>query len=274
MTFDTSGTERLLGPFARLVDTAKTQLRIIGALILREMATRYGRRGLGFLWLVGEPILFCGGVMILWSFTKPPYEHGIRLTPFVMTGYMTLILLRHMIGLLTGAINSNRGLLYHRQIKPMHILTSRIVLELGGATLAFILLYTLLLFLGEIALPNNYLLLYAGWLLFAFNSVGLALILTGLVMRFELFERLVGLISYAMIPLSGVFFMVAWVPAHLRDIYLTLPFVHGVEMIRSSVFGEFVETYYDVPYALVWGAVMNILGLLLIAYAHSRSDSE
>lgn len=274
MTFDTSGLERPLGYLAGKISAMRTQFRILGALILREMATRYGRRGLGFLWLVGEPMLFCTGVMVLWSFTKPAYEHGIRLIPFVMTGYMSLILIRHMISLLTGAIDSNRGLLYHRQIKPTHILLSRIILEMGGATLAFFLLYVALAFLGQVELPHDYLLLYAGWVILATNAVGLALILTGLAMRFEVFERLVGLISYAMIPLSGVFFMVAWVPANLREVYLALPLVHGVEMIRAAVFGEYVETYYNAPYALTWGSAMIIVGLLLIAHAHRHSDAE
>lgn len=253
---------------------ARTQFRILGALVMREMATRYGRQGLGFLWLVGEPMLFCTGVMVLWSFTKPAYDHGIKLVPFVMTGYMSLILIRHMISLLTGAIDANRGLLYHRQIKPVHILLGRIILEMGGATLAFFLLYSALAFMGQVDLPNNYLLLYGGWLLLALNAVGLALILTGLAMRFDVFERLVGLISYAMIPLSGVFIMVAWVPANLRAVYLALPLVHGVEMIRSAVFGEFVKTYYDIPYALAWACSMIFIGLLLIAHAHRYSDSE
>ncbi|MNC36068.1 Polysialic acid transport protein KpsM [compost metagenome] len=258
----------------RAFATALHHLRIIGALIMREMATRYGRQGLGFAWLVGEPLIFCFGVMILWSFTKPPYEHGIRLAPFVMTGYMCLILIRHMIGLLTSAVQSNLGLLYHRQVTPMHILSSRIILEIGGATSAFIVVYLVLLSINQVSPPHDYLLLYSGWLIFAFVAVGLALVLTGLAMRFELFERLVSLISYAMIPLSGVFFMVAWVPAAARKIYLSVPFVHGIEMIRAGVFGEFVPTHYNPIYAIAWGAALNIAGLLLIAGAREHMSSE
>ena len=79
---------------------------------MREMTTRFGRKGLGFAWLVAEPMLFCFGVLILWSFTKPAYEHGIRLAPFVMPGYMCLILIRHLISLLSAALPAHIGLLY------------------------------------------------------------------------------------------------------------------------------------------------------------------
>lgn len=45
----------------------KNQARIIGALMMRELITRYGREGLGFLWLVLEPLVFCFGVMGMWG---------------------------------------------------------------------------------------------------------------------------------------------------------------------------------------------------------------
>ncbi len=248
--------------------------RIIGALLMREMTTRFGREGLGFLWVVGEPLLFCFGVLIMWSFIKPAYEHGVRLAPFVMTGYMSLILTRHMIGLLATALQANLGLMYHRQIAPMHIFVARILLELGGATAAFFIVYVVLLALGQVSLPHDYLLLYSGWLLLAWVSIGFSLILTGLAMRYELMERLIGLISYSLIPISGVFFMVAWLPAAYRDIYLLIPFVHGVEMIRAATFGEFVPTYYDPAYALFVGTIFNILGLLIISASRDRIEVE
>lgn len=257
-----------------IIKSVNSQCRILGALILREMQTRFGRQGLGFAWLVGEPMLFCFGVIALWTATKPAYEHGIRVAPFVMTGYMSLLLIRHMINLLTAAIPANTGLLYHRQIAPLHLLAARMLLEFGGATVAFIIVYGTLLALGQVGLPADYLLLYAGWGLVAWVATGFALVMTGLVMRYEMFERIVGLISYVIIPVSGAFFMVSWLPPAARKIILWIPFVHGVEMIRGGVFGEFVETYFDPSYPLLVGFVLNILGLLLIAGAMDRIDVD
>ena len=241
---------------------------------MREMTTRFGRKGIGFAWLVGEPMLFCFGVLIMWSFTKPAYEHGVRLAPFVMTGYMCLILIRHLIGLLSSAIQANIGLLYHRQVSPLHILAARVLLELGGATIAFFVVYVVLLFLGQVELPHSYLLIYGGWFLVAWASTGLALVMTGLVMRYEVFERVVNLISYVMIPVSGAFFMLSWLPEGFRRIVMLLPFVHGVEMIRAGVFGEFVETHFDLSYALAIGTILNIIGLLLVASSMDRIEVD
>lgn len=248
--------------------------RVIGALIMREMTTRYGRQGLGFAWVIGEPLIFCFGVMLLWALTKPAYEHGIRLAPFVMTGYLSLILIRHFISLLASAMQANLGLMYHRQVAPMHLLMSRAILEFGGATGAFIVVYSILLALNQVSLPHDYLLFYSGWLLLAWTALGFALVLSGLAMRYEIMERLVPVISYVLIPISGAFYMVSWLPASARDYVMWIPFVHGIEMIRGGVFGEFVATYYNPAYALAIGAVMNIVGLLIISASRDRIEVE
>lgn len=250
------------------------QSRIIGALLMREMNTRFGREGIGFLWLIAEPLAFCLGVMLLWTFTKPAYEHGVRVAPFVMTGYMSLILLRHQIGLSAGALQANIGLLHHRQIAPLHIYLSRNLLEIAGATVAFIAVYVVLLALGQVKLPHNPLLLYAGWLLLAWIGMGFALILAGLSMRYEAMERLVPLIGYLLIPVSGAFFMVSWLPPHIQSLYLYVPFPTPIEMIRAAIFGEFVETHYRALYALAVGTVFNITGMLLVASSRDRIDVE
>ncbi len=248
--------------------------RIVGALFIREMNTRYGREGLGFVWLIAEPLIFCFGVLILWTVTKPSYEHGVRLAPFVMTGYMSLILCRHFINAANNALQGNIGLLHHRQVSPMHIFISRALLEFMGATAAFIVVYIVLLALRQVDLPHDILMIYGGWLVLAVVGQGFALILAGLAMRFEMFERLVPVISYLLIPISGSFFMVEWLPPPYREMFLYVPFPHGIEMMRAGVFGEFVKTHYHPGYALFVGGLMNIVGLLLISSARDRIDVD
>lgn len=248
--------------------------RIIVALTLREMSTRFGREGLGFAWLILEPLAFCVGVLLLWTMTKPSYEHGIRLAPFVMTGYMCVILMRHQIQFSMGAIQGNVGLLHHRPIKPVHLLVTRNLLEVGGATAAFFVVYVALIVLGEVSPPHDYLLLYAGWGLLAWIGMGFALLLAGLSMRFEVVERVVTLLTYILIPLSGAFFMVEWLPPAYRETFLLMPFAHPIEMVRGGVFGEFVKVHYNAGYAFAVGTALNIVGLLLIYSSRQLIDVE
>ncbi len=250
------------------------QFRIIGALMRREMSTRFGREGLGFAWVIGEPLLFCFGVLLLWSAIKPEYEHGIRIGPFIMTGYMCLLLYRHMISFSVGALSGNVGLLHHRQIRTLHIFLARNLLEFLGGTAAFIIVYIVLLALGQVELPHNWLLLYAGWFTTAWVGFGIGLAFAGLSSRFDIMERLVPVLTYSMIPISGAFFMLHWIPQQFREVLLWFPFPHGIEMVRDGVFGHIAPTYYNASYAWFMGAVMLVFGLLLLAGAKNRVDLE
>ena len=248
--------------------------RILGTLMMRELTTRFGREGLGFVWLVAEPLAFCFAVILLWSVLKPEYEHGVRLGPFVMTGYMAILLIRHQISYSMGALQANIGLLHHRQISILHLYFSRNILEFGGASIAFLVVYITLLFLGQVNLPHQVLLLYGGWTLFALLGMGTALILAGLSLRYEVLQRLAPLFTYLLLPISGAFMMADWLPENFREIFLLVPYPHAIEMLRTSVFGEFVTTHYDFWYALAWAGVLNFFGMILVATGQKYVDAE
>lgn len=247
---------------------------MIGALMMREMATRYGREGMGFLWIVLEPLAFCLGIILLWSLIKPPYEHGIRVGAFAMTGYMCLLMMRYVISQNLNAIQANVGLMYHRQVKILHVFVARGLLEMASTTSAFIILYVVLFLLGQVSFPQHILTLYAGWALLAWVSFGFSLVLSVLALRFDVVERLSNLALYALIPFSGVFFMLAFVPEAYREMLLYVPFTHAVEMVRHGAFGDSIPFYYNPTYPLIWGAALNLAGLVLLEVYKDRVDAE
>ena len=61
--------------------------RVVGALILREMLTRYGRNNIGFLWLFVEPIMFTLIVVGIRSATSSIYQGSIPMVAFAITGW-------------------------------------------------------------------------------------------------------------------------------------------------------------------------------------------
>jgi capsular polysaccharide transport system permease protein len=252
------------------ITAARRHARIIGALMMREIVTRFGREGAGFLWVIGEPMVFCVGVIILWSFLKPAYEHGVRIGPFVMTGYMCLMLIRHMLSMSLGAVQANVGLLYHRHISVIHIYIARNFIEFMGATVAFAVLYIALMVIGQVGPPKDWILLYTGWLVMAWVSFGIAFCFSALALKYEILEKVTQVVSYIMIPFSGAFLMVGWLPDQYREAYLRIPMPHGVEMVRAGVFGEFVHTYYHPFYAVFVGSCLVLASLILIADARDR----
>jgi capsular polysaccharide transport system permease protein len=103
---------------------------------------------------------------------------------------------------------------------------------------------------------------------------GTAIIMAATSMRSDLMERLVPVLTYALIPISGAFFMVGWIPDRFREPFLLVPYPNAIEMIRDGVFGEFVPTYYHPVYAVVCAGLLNLIGLLLLASSKDHVDVE
>ena len=247
---------------------------IIWALLLRELATRYGRNNLGFLWIVAEPLLFCAAVLALWTAIKPPYEHGIAIVPFVVTGYMPIILVRHMITHALTCIRSNASLLYHRQVTLIHLFVARMALEFIGVSLAFFAVSAILFAFGLMEAPRDLALLYAGWCVLAWLSFGLALMMGAIAEMVPVVERVVAALTYVLVPLSGTFYMVAWLPPAYRAGVLKLPFIHPIEMIRGGYFGGGVQVFYNLGYVCLWAAGFTFAGLLLLRFVRDRIEIE
>lgn len=127
------------------------QVRILGALFMREALTRYGRHNIGFLWLFVEPMIFTLGVTALWTATKSVHGSDLPIVAFALTGYSSVLLWRNMPGRCIGSLQNNLALLYHRNIKVLDIFVARLLLEFGGATISFATLGIVFIALGWLA---------------------------------------------------------------------------------------------------------------------------
>src|SRR5512136_516731 len=112
-----------------LLRSFRIQLRVIGALLMREILTRYGRHNIGFLWLFVEPMLFTLGVTALWTLAKAHQVSRIPIVAFAITGYSSVLLWRNMPGRCVSAIEPNLALLYHRNVKIIDVFAARLILE-------------------------------------------------------------------------------------------------------------------------------------------------
>jgi len=227
-------------------------LRIINALIFRDMMVRFGRSNLGFIWTFLEPMILCTGVMFIWSLIKEPIIHGIPVIAFVLTGYMPLTLWRHLINPMIRISRNNVGLLYHERLSHAHIMIARCVLEFFSTTLALILIYFVTASTGIIEPLVSPSLVLAAWLLAGWFSAALAFIISIGSEYWEPAERFIQPAMYLQLPVSGCFFMVDWVPAPEQRLLLLNPTVHFYEMFRGGFFGEAVVTHFSPSYLIAW----------------------
>ncbi|MES2684957.1 MAG: ABC transporter permease [Pseudomonadota bacterium] len=254
-----------------LLDAARLQVIVIGALMMRELHTRYGRENLGFLWMVMEPMLFCLGVVIIWSVGQGQYTHGsLAVTAFTMTGYLPLTLWRHISNRAVHCFRANATLMYHRQVRMLDLLSARVILEIYGTAIAYLVMGFAFWALGFYEWPRDWGLFYLGWFYFIVFSAAMGLIVGSLTEMYEWTEKMVGPMMYFMLPVCGCFFMVDWLPGYLQQYALYIPTVNAFELIRSGQFGPGVRAHYDLELVSYTCFSLLALGLLLCRNVHKH----
>jgi capsular polysaccharide transport system permease protein len=131
------------------------QWRVVGALLIREIYTRFGRESLGFAWIVAEALVFALPVLFVWRAVRDPNEHGLSLMPFLWSGYLPLLLFRHLGGRILLFIRANVPLLYHERVKIFDVFLARAVLEIFSNLTALIVSFAVFYAIGAVDVPRD-----------------------------------------------------------------------------------------------------------------------
>jgi capsular polysaccharide transport system permease protein len=238
------------------------QRRVIGALLMREMLTRYGRRNIGFLWLFAEPMMVTVIVAAIWTSRGLHQYSDIPIVAFVITGYSGIQLWRNMSRRCINAIDPNRAMLSHRPVKMLDIYLARMLLEVAGVTTSFVFLCVLFpAFSNQISPPEDILKVAFSWGLFVWFSMGLSLTLGALSELTGLVEKFWPPVVFILYPISGAMVLVDGLPHGMKEVILHIPLVHVNEMLRDGFFGSHFVAHYDLSYLMSWCLGLSIFGL-------------
>lgn len=262
----------------------EVQLRVVGALILREVLTRYGRKNIGFLWLFIEPMLFTLGIVIIRNIimgnsalnltNNQQFFGSMSFAGFLMTGYSGFILFRNICNRIGSTSSGNKGLLYHRNIRILDLIFSRFILELAAVSASLITLTLAFHEFGLMSLPENILNVIVAWLLLAWFCFGFGLIVGYLMEASSFFDRIWPIILIVSLPFSGVIFMLSWLPANAQEFLSWFPLVNALEFLRESYFGTSIKAMYSIPYLVSINLILTFIGLTLSRKIRRVLESE
>jgi capsular polysaccharide transport system permease protein len=155
-------------------------------------------------------------------------------------------------------------------VTPLDLALGRALLEAVGTIASFLILMTFCVAVGFTDFPERPLYAAIGIGYIFWFSFALSLIITGGTHERSFMERMVHPFSYFMIPLSGAFYMVSWVPSTYRYYLLFNPFPHMFEMIRYGIFRDCTLEYVDFGYVTATCAILTFFGLLAMRSVKSR----
>jgi capsular polysaccharide transport system permease protein len=265
-----SGT-RQASPLSQVLHGFRLQGRVVYALLLRELTTRFGRDQIGFLWVFFEPMMLALAIGAMKHLLDRGGHGGVPPFIFGVIGYAPYFAFRGMVNQASGALTSNMTLLYHRQIKLFDIMLARGLLQSAVATLVLVVVIAGTAWLVEMT-PHSIPHLVGGLVLILLYSHGLAMLVAAGTAAFELSDRLVHPLTYLALPFSGALTPMHVLPPSWREVLLWNPQPHYHEMMRDGMFGDLLPAYYDVPYAVGWVIVLNLLGMFALRAARPKLE--
>jgi capsular polysaccharide transport system permease protein len=246
------------------------QRNVIGALILRELHTRYGRENIGLIWLVLEPMILAVGIALIHSRAPTHFGTDMKPVPFTLVGYCNFIMFRGIFARAEGAIEANLTLLYHRTVSILDVMLSRALLEAAGTVFAFVLLMGIAIAAGMANLPERPHFLVLGILEMFALSFSWSLVIVWITHDNRSVARLVHPIGYLMMPLSGAFFALKWLPVEIAEAFTWVPMAHVFETLRYGQFRSATADFVDPWYLGTWILGPLLIGLLGISVLRGK----
>jgi capsular polysaccharide transport system permease protein len=247
------------------------------ALFMREALSRTTADRFGWFWMIIEPAAMIVLMVLIRSVAMGNTHHiaGAEFVPWFVIGLFGFYLHRENMMRLIGSVDANKALFAYRQVKPIDTVLVRSYVETILKTFVFIL-FILVSELIDISLvPDNLLLVFLVWLGIWLLGLGAGLILSTLSTLFPEVGKIVRIMSFPLLLISGVMFPIHYIPHAFQEILLLNPIVHGIELLRWS----FISSYrlvngISVTYFVFWMFFSLALGLALQRKFESKLKSQ
>ena len=188
---------------------------------------------------------------------------------------MPILIFRHITAHAIHTFEGAKPLFYHRHISPLDIFLGDQGLEALGNLASCLFSFVVFYGLGLLDPPKSYELLLLGLLYTTWWSLAVGLIFASLSVRSHIVAHIWSPISYLYMFFSGFVFMAAWLPTSLRNVALTIdPPLICYEIVRAGMFGNKVQTYYNIPYLTYILLGLTFVGLWLVRDVREHLEFE
>lgn len=246
-----------------LRELLKAQWRVLLALMLRDIKTRFFGGYWGFIIMILWPLSHSFIITMISVVAGRAAPYGESTALWFSTGTVPAIAFMYMARFTMMGIMMNRPLMGFPIVKATDILFARALLEILCAALVILLTMVVLAFMGVGFVPLD--------TVQACSAIGAAMLLgfgfgilnailagafMGWVFGYILFQL-------AMWFSSGVMFVPEALPEGVRYWLSFNPLLHVVLWMRSAYFEGYGSQMLDKMYVIEWGAATTAAGLLL-----------
>lgn len=243
-------------------------VRAVMALVLREMATKYGRSPGGYLWAVIEPL---GGILVLGFglsilIKNPPLGSSFLL--FFATAFLPFTMYQQLTNDIGRCINFSRSLLFYPAVTWVDAVLARFVLTVLTNIVIMCILFTGLIIVTDTRSLLDISTIIESVALMALLGLSIGVLNCVLFGLFEVWMQIWAIANRPMFFISGIFFLYEDMPGALQGILWYNPLLHITGLMRRGFYSNYDASYFSVTYVVSVSIVCLFLGVVLLGRFH------
>jgi capsular polysaccharide transport system permease protein len=239
------------------------QFRVIGAIILRDMRTRFGRTHLGYLIAVVWPLTHALFILTAHALVNRLAPIGGDPVIFVSTGIIPYIMCFYPSRQMTFSVEQNKALLMFPLIRVSDIIFARAILEFLTSFIVVILFFLFIyVFIGIDPTPISLSNAILGVLSAMYLGISMGFINTLIMSIFKFWNPIQIITMIIMYMTSGAFFVAENTPQEYQFYIWFNPLLHCVEWLRSAYYEDYGGNLLSKSYVIIYSTFLLFSGLL------------
>ncbi|QPM90954.1 ABC transporter permease [Pseudooceanicola algae] len=248
----------------------RTGIRTIGALILREMATSYGRSPGGYLWAIAEPVAGIALLTAVFSVGFRAPALGVSFPLFYASGMLPFLLFTHLSGRIAQSIDFSRPLLAYPAVTWLDAIIARFLLNLITQLMVGQLIFGGILLLFQTRAIVDLGAILQAYALAGFLGLGVGVMNCLLQGLFPVWIHAWSIFMRPMFLISTIFFTFESVPQPWRDMLWYNPAVHFIGILRRGFYPGYDAAFASPTYVMGVSLGLLALGMLFLSRLHRR----
>jgi len=244
-------------------------LRAIAALILREMATSYGRSPGGYLWAILEPVAGIALLSLVFSALMRNPALGVNFQMFYATGMLPFLMFTSIEAKVSTALVYSKPLLAYPTVTYLDSLLARFLLDIMTKLLVSYILLVGIAVLFETRITPDLPVIIEAYALMALLGLGIGTLNCYVGTRFPVYRQAWSILMRPMFIISGIFFLFEAIPKPYDSYLWYNPLLHVIGLMRAGFYSTYDAAYVSVPFVLLCALIPLALGLVLLRRYHT-----
>ncbi len=245
-----------------------THIRIVAALLVREMATRFGSKPGGYVWAPLDPAAHIFLMTLIFQAIARTPALGTSFALFFATGYIAFQFYQAMTSYLNSAVRANRALLSYPNVAPFDTIVARFILQVFTTTLVAVIVLGAIVATTRVDTELHWPAILEAAAMACVFGLGVAMVNAVLFLKYPLYEQIFGIANRPLFLISGVFFLPDSLPTPYRDLVLVNPLVHIIMGFRKGFYPGYRAIGLDLNY--LYGVAFLTLFVGMLVFTLSR----